>query len=141
VIDLNMTLLVQWGIYIALMVFLHFFLFKPVLKVVDARQAKIEGTMAGAEELQTQAARNREEYETKIKSAKERVFARTAAIREAAAREAKEVMDKAREEAMAQVEATRERIQHESEEVRKELLANVDTLARSIAGKLLEREI
>ena len=140
-IDLNMTLLIQWGIYIALMVFLHFFLFKPVLKVIDARQARIEGTIAGAEELQTQAAHNREEYETKMKSAKERVFVRTAAIREAASREAKEVMDKAREEAMAQVEATKARIQQESEVVRKELLANVDTLARSIAGKILEREI
>ena len=40
-------MLIQWGIFIALMVFLHFFLFKPVLRVIDARQAKIEGTFAG----------------------------------------------------------------------------------------------
>ncbi|NPA24847.1 MAG: ATP synthase F0 subunit B [Deltaproteobacteria bacterium] len=140
-IDLNMTMLIQWGIYIALMIFLHFFLFKPVLRVIDARQAKIEGTMAGAEELQEKAAENRQNYESKISAAKERIFARTAAIRESAAKEAKEFMDKAREEAMAQVEATKERIKRDSEVVRKELRGSINVLARDIAVKILEREI
>ena len=40
-------------------------------------------------------------------------------------------MEKAREEALAQVESTKERVQHDSEIVRKELVANVDSLARS----------
>jgi len=141
VIDLNITMFIQWAIYIALMVFLHFFLFKPVLRVIDARQAKIEGTMAGAGELEKKAAENRHTYEHRIAAAKERIFSRTATIRESAANEAKEIMAKARDEALAQVEATRERIRHDSEVVRKELRGSIDELAHGIATKILGREI
>ncbi len=140
-IDINATLFIQWGIFIALMVFLHFFLFKPVLRVVDARQAKVEGTFAGAEDLQVEAKKDQDEYQTKLGAAKERLFARTAAIRESATKDSKGLMEKAREEAQAQVESTKERVRNDSEIVRKELVANVDGLAREIAGKILERKI
>lgn len=140
-IDVNATLFVQWGIFIALMVFLHFFLFKPVLRVIDARQAKVEGTFAGAEDLQSKSAKDQAEYQAKLDASKEKLFARTAAIRENAAKESKGLMEKAREEALAQVESTKERVRHDSEVVRKELVANVDGLAREIAGKILERAI
>ena len=140
-IDLNATLFIQWGIFVALMVFLHFFLFKPVLRVIDARQAKVEGTFAGAEDLQAKAKKDQDEYQTKLGVAKERLFARTAAIRESATKDAKGLMEKAREEAQAQVESTKERVRNDSEIVRKELVANVDGLAREIAGKILERAI
>ncbi|MCD6534987.1 MAG: ATP synthase F0 subunit B [Deltaproteobacteria bacterium] len=140
-IDINATLFIQWGIFVALMVFLHFFLFKPVLRVIDARQAKVEGTFAGAEELQAKANKDQDEYQSKFDSAKEKMFARTAAIREKAAKESKGLMEKAREEALAQVESTKDRVRHDTEVVRKELVANVDGLAREIAGKILERQI
>ena len=140
-IDLNATLLIQWGIFVALMIFLHFFLFKPVLRVIDARQAKVEGTFAGAEDLQAKAATSKEEYQAKLKVAKEKLFAQTASIRESAAKESKVLMEKAREEALSQVESTKERVQHDTEIVRLELVANVDGLARSIAGKILDRKI
>ena len=140
-IEVNATLFIQWGIFVALMVFLHFFLFKPVLRVVDARQAKVEGTFASAEDLQAKAKKDQDEYQAKLDASKEKLFTRTAAIRESAAKESKGLMEKAREEALAQVESTKERVQHDSEIVRKELVANVDGLAREIAGKILEREI
>ena len=140
-IEVNATLFIQWGIFVALMVFLHFFLFKPVLRVVDARQAKVEGTFAGAEDLQSKAKKDQDEYQAKLDAAKERLFTRAAAIRESAAKESKGLMEKAREEALAQVESTKERVRHDSEVVRKELVAGVDGLAREIAGKILERQI
>lgn len=140
-IDLNATLFLQWGIFVALMVFLHFFLFKPVLRVVDARQAKVEGTFTRAKDLQERADMDQSEYQAKLDGSKEKMFARTAAIRGSAAKEAKGLMEKAREEALAQVESTKERVRHDSEVVRKELAVKVDGLAHEIAGKILERQI
>ncbi|MCK5539985.1 MAG: ATP synthase F0 subunit B [Deltaproteobacteria bacterium] len=140
-IEVNATLFIQWGIFVALMVFLHFFLFKPVLRVVDARQAKVEGTFASAEDLQNRAKKDQDEYQAKLDASKEKLFARTAAIRESSAKESKGLMERAREEALAQVESTKERVRHDSEIVRKELVASVDGLAREIAGKILERQI
>ena len=140
-IDLNVTFLIQWGIFIALMIFLHFYLFKPVLRVIDARQAKVEGTFAGAKEMRAQATRNQDDYQARLAASKEALFARTLAIREEAAKESRELMEKAREEAMAQVAATKDRVRQDIEVVRKELVANVDSLAREIAGKVLDKKI
>ncbi|MCD6291970.1 MAG: ATP synthase F0 subunit B [Deltaproteobacteria bacterium] len=140
-IDLNATLFIQWGIFVSLMVFLHFFLFKPVLRVIDARQAKIEGTFAGAQELKDKASQDQVEYQAKLDGAKETLFAHTAAARESAVQESKLLMDKAREEALSQVESTRERVRYDSEIVQRELIASVDGLAHEIATKILERKI
>ena len=140
-IDLNYTMLIQWGISVALMIFLHFFLFKPVLKVIDARQAKIEGTFAGAEKLDQEADTLKEDYLAKMAAARERLAAAAAARRESAMKQARGLMEKTREEALAQVETTRERIQAESLEVKNQLGAQVETLARAIAGKILDRQI
>lgn len=140
-IDLNYTLLIQWGIFIALMIFLHFYLFKPVLKVIDARQAKVEGTFAGAEDLKRQAATFKSDYEGKLTAARDEIASTAAANREKALREARELMDRSREEALAQVESSRERIQAESGEVKTQLAGQVEGLARAIAGKILERQI
>ncbi|MBN2808570.1 MAG: ATP synthase F0 subunit B [Deltaproteobacteria bacterium] len=140
-IDINATLLIQWGIFVALMVFLNYFLFKPVLRVIDARQAKVEGTFASAEDLQSRATASREEYESKLNAAREKLFVRVAAARESASRESKALMEKAREEALSQVESTRERVKSDSLIVRRELTAKVDSLARGIAGKILERQL
>jgi len=141
VIDLNATMLIQWGVIVALMVFLHYFLFKPVLRVIDARQAKVEGTVAGAHEVRQRADQNRVTYHERIEKAKAGMMDRAAAVREGAVRESRELLDKAREEALAQVEATRERVRRESEDVRQKLAHEVDSLARNIAGKILEREL
>jgi len=141
VIDLNATLLIQWGIFISLMIFLNFFLFKPVLRIIDARKAKVEGTFASAREMQEQAGKNQEDYRVRLTAAKEELFARTSAMRESASKESRELMEKAREEAMAQVEATRDRVRQDIEVVRKELAANIDSLAREIAGKVLDKKI
>lgn len=140
-IDLNVTFLIQWGIFIALMIFLHFYLFKPVLRVIDARQAKVEGTFASAKEMRTQATRNQDDYLARLAASKEAMFARTSAIRDESAKESRELMDKAREEAMAQVASTKDRVRQDIEVVRKELIANVDNLAREIAGKVLDKKI
>ncbi|MBN2706997.1 MAG: ATP synthase F0 subunit B [Deltaproteobacteria bacterium] len=140
-IDLNATMLIQWGIIVALMVFLHYFLFKPVLRVIDARQAKVEGTFAGAQEIRQKADQNRMTYQERIEKAKAEMIDRAAVIRDGAVRESRELLEKAREEALNQVEAARERVRHEREDVRRKLAQDVDSLARSIAGKILERDI
>ncbi|MCK5914876.1 MAG: hypothetical protein KAG92_01955 [Deltaproteobacteria bacterium] len=140
-IDLNATFLIQWGIFIALMIFLHFYLFKPVLRVIDARQAKVEGTFASAKDMRVKANENQDKYLARLAASKEELFARTSVIREEATKESRELMDKAREEALAQVESTKDRVRQDIEVVRKELVASVDGLAREIAGKVLDKKI
>ena len=97
--------------------------------------------MPGAEKLNREATELKEDYLKKMAVARERLAAGAAARRESALKQARGLMDKTREEALAQVETTRERIQAESLEVRNLLGGQVETLARAIAGKILDRQI
>jgi len=140
-IDLNSTLLIQWAIFILLMIFLNQFLFKPVLRVIDARKEKVEGTHESAETLNERARQHQANYESRINQAKERVEQESAALREAALKDSRSRMDKARGEAMQQVEEIRQRIAVEYEKVREEMTADIKVIARQISGKILERDI
>ncbi len=140
-IDLNSTLVVQWAIFIFLIIFLNQFLFKPVLRVIDARREKVEGTHESAETLNERARQHQANYESRINQAKERAEQESAVIREAALNDSREKMDKARGEAMQQVEDLRQRIAAEYEKVREEMTADIKAIARQISGKILERDI
>jgi F-type H+-transporting ATPase subunit b len=140
-IDLNSTLLVQWAIFIFLMIFLNQFLFKPVLRVIDARREKVEGTHESAETLNERAKQHQANYEARINQAKEQAEQASAVIREATIKDSKDKMDKARGEAMKQVEEIRQRIAVEYQKVQEEMTADIKEIARQISGKILERDI
>lgn len=75
------------------------FLFKPVQKILDARQAEIDGQYADAEKAQTAAEELKKEYETSmshIAEEKETILSET---REKAGQEYEKILDDARAQA------------------------------------------
>lgn len=140
-IDLNITLLAQWAIFIFIMIFLNQFLFKPVLKVIDARKEKVEGTHESAETLNERASQHQATYEARIAETKERLDRESVSMREDAVNTSRNSMDKARGEAMQQVENMRQRIAVEYQKVQEEMTTDINVIARLISGKILERDI
>ncbi|MBN2331825.1 MAG: ATP synthase F0 subunit B [Deltaproteobacteria bacterium] len=140
-IDLNSTLVIQWVIFIFVMIFLNQFLFKPVLRIVDARREKVEGTQESAAQTNARTREHKESYETQIAQAQERLARESQAVREKTAGAAREQMDKARDEAMRLVESMRQRIDVEYDKVRAEMAGDIDQVARLISGKILGRDV
>ena len=140
-IDLNITFLFQWAIFIFMMIFLNQFLFKPVLRVIDARKEKVEGTHESAETLNEQASQHQATYESRMSQTREKLEKESASVREGAVDTSRNRMDKARSEAMQQVENMRQRIAMEYQKVQKEMTADIKVIARQISGKILERDI
>jgi len=83
VIDLNITFFFQWAIFIFMMIFLNQFLFKPVLRVIDARKEKVEGTHESAEALNEQASQHQATYESRISQTREKLEKESTSLRSA----------------------------------------------------------
>jgi len=122
VIDLNIWFLGQWAIFIFMMIFLNQFLFKPVLRVIDARREKVEGTHESAETLNEQASQLQATYESRMTQTRERLEKESASVREEAVNTSRIRMDNARSEAMQQVENMRQRIAAEYQKVQADRL-------------------
>ncbi|MBN2231485.1 MAG: ATP synthase F0 subunit B [Deltaproteobacteria bacterium] len=140
-IELNAFLLFQWIIFILLMIFLNQFLFKPVLRVVDARREKVEGTRESADQLNARAARNRDDYETRVAETRARLDRETVAVRDETAQAARQEMDRARGEAARLVEDVRGRIEHEYDRVRSQMKDDIKGFAGQISAKILGRNV
>ena len=121
-INVDVTLLLNLGVWFALFFFLRATLWKPMLAVIEAREAGTAGARADAATLDAEARALKASLDTQLTAA------RTTAA-------------KAREEIMATVEKQRADIAAQRERVRGEVLALVPELARSIAAKVLRREV
>jgi F-type H+-transporting ATPase subunit b len=141
VIDLNASLFFQWIIFILLMIFLHQFLFKPVLRIIDARRERVEGTLEKAAQLNEKAARSRTEYEASVAETHARLEREAALVREETAQAARQEMDRARVESLLLVEDARRRIQLEYDRVRVQMKDDIAEIAGQISAKILERSV
>ena len=136
-----------WNILISLanltIIFLLFkkFLFKPVMKMLDARQAAIDAQYSDAEKARTEALRDKENWEEKMKEAD----AEADEIIKKAANDAKlrgdRIVSDAREKAdgiirVAEMEAELEKKKTESA-VKHEIVM----VSAAIAEKMLAREV
>lgn len=142
VISINVwSALISLANLVLLFLLLKRFLFKPVHKVLEARQAHVDGVYQAAQEAREQAETDRQawsermqhaqaEAEGIVKSANERARLNSDAMLDEAKRRAAGIVHQAQEEA----ELTRE----QAEASMRREMADVST---ELAGKLLGREI
>lgn len=136
-----------WEILIALLNLLLLtwvlkkFLFKPVMKVLDERRAKIDGDYLEAEQANEKAQEARSNYEAALEGAHQEAESILNDATRRAEHRGNEIVQDAREKAsdirkQAEADALLEKKKAE-EDIRKEI-ADVST---RLTGKLLEREI
>ena len=117
------------------------FLFKPVKKMIDDRQAEIDTMYAGADAAKQKAAELEQEYQQHLQSIRDE---RDTLLREATARAQKreeEIVGEARAEAAALRAAAEADIAQERKKAVNDLKNEIGGIAVDIAGKVVEREI
>ena len=140
-INIDVTLFVNLGVWAALFFFLRAVLWKPMLDFIDAREAGTEGARAQAAALNAEAKELESKLSTKLSAARaEATVARDALRAEGAKRDA-EISAKAREEVHAAVEKQRAELAAQGKAVRAEVAGVVPALAAEIASKVLRREV
>jgi F-type H+-transporting ATPase subunit b len=144
-IGINLPLLLAFVInFIILLVLLSIILYKPVLKMLDERQAKIKESMDQAEKIKEQVAKTEDNIKAQLESARkegQRIVAQAEQIGERLKNEAKE---EARHEAeslisKAQIELQRQR-DKDIEELRKQFADIAILAAEKVINETLDKE-
>ena len=125
-IDIDLTVFVQFGLFLILFVVANKFMFQPYLALRTRRKDGIEGARAEAERMSAQADAKLADYEKQLAQARSRANDEGRKVRAEAAAHEKSVTDTSRAETDA---------------ARLQLLPQANALARQIASKLLGREV
>ena len=139
--DFNATLPLMALQIILLSVVLTFVFYKPVSKVIDEREAYINGNLTTASEKLIKADELYSEYDEKLKSA--RVSAQATIAK--SEKEAKDVVsmeiNEARKDAAQLIEKTNRDLEAQKSAALEQLETQVDELSQLIKEKLLGKEV
>ncbi|HEU0030055.1 MAG TPA: ATP synthase F0 subunit B [Kofleriaceae bacterium] len=140
-IDIDLTAAVQFVLFLLLYVVANKLLFQPYLALRARRKAGIDGAREEAEQMTAQADAKLADYEKQLAVARNRANEEGRKVRAEAAAHEREVTDKARAQAQAAIDAAQAKMRSEAEAARMQLMPQAETIARSIASKLLGREV
>jgi F-type H+-transporting ATPase subunit b len=140
-IDLDWTVLVQFGLFLIMLVGLWRLLFKPYLALRDAREAGIGGARKRAQEMAHRAEDLGGQYEQRMHHAKLRGAEERARLRSEGAAEERQLLGTARDESQRALGEARTRVSTQAQSARAKLEAQSTDLARQVATKILGREV
>ncbi len=140
-IDIDLTVVIQFALFLIMFVIGNVFLFQPYLKLRERRKQGIDGARAEAERMSAQADAELADYEKKLAQARARANDEGRKVRAEAAEHEKSVTDVSRAEATKSLEAAATKMRAETEAARLQLLPQANALAKQLASKLLGREV
>jgi len=140
-IDIDLTAVVQFVLFLVLFAVANRFLFQPYLQLRERRRAGIEGAREEAERMTAEAEAKFASYEKQIAVARERAGEEGRKIRLEGIAHEREVTNAARAQAQAAIDEAQATMRRETEAARGQLLPQAEALSRAISAKLLGREV
>ncbi len=140
-VELNFTVWIQMVNFIALIFILHFLLYKPVLKIVEKRNKKIEESDEEVRSLNETIETNMAEYEEKIRQARVAAAIERDTVQEEGSEQGKEIIGKVRDEISEKLGEFKGKLQDETDKARDVLRDQTRTIATEISEKVLGRGI
>jgi F-type H+-transporting ATPase subunit b len=140
-IDINSSLLIQVGLFIFLMLVLNQIFFKPFLRFLEERQAKIQGDERKAVKLQEEAEQYRLQFEEGLHNGQVQALDEKGRIQEAGAQEGKLMVDTVQQEVAGEIPKIKAQIAQESQQALAELERQQGVMAKEIVEKILGRSL
>ena len=116
---------------------LYFVAYKPVLRMLDERSARINQGIQDAENASRRAAEMEQEFERQMAEARREGQEIVAQATQMSERAGQEILERAREESRAQIERAREEIARERDLAMADLRRQVAELSLMISEKIL----
>ncbi len=139
-IELNESFLIQLVNFFVMILFLNYFLFKPVMEIVDRRNKALKGLSTDAAKAAADAATFVKEYDDLAAEAKRATAAILIASRQAAAAEQDKILKDARARYAETVDAALVTIKADIKGAEAGLKGEAEKLSRDMATRLLGRE-
>jgi F-type H+-transporting ATPase subunit b len=140
-IDIDLTVLLQFGLFVAMFFLANKLLFKPYLALREKRIAGIDGARAEAERMNAEAEAKLADYDQKLTAARNKAADETRAVRAEASKHEQEVTDKSRKAAQDAMSVATAKVKSETDAARAELASRADAIAKQMAKQLLGREV
>lgn len=136
-IDLNATLIAQIINFLLLVFILSKVAYKPLMKALADRQAKISANLNSAEEERVEAARLKVEYQQQLAAARTQAQAIVEKAMRLAEQSKEEILEEARSENARLLKVAQEEIARERDQALAQLRKEVVTLSMAAATKLV----
>lgn len=138
-ITINSTLVIQIINFLILIWILNRVFFKPIFKIVEERESKIEGVRAEAVHLKEDAANKARQLDEHLKQARHEASERKDEVRGLAAADAGKIIDEAKAQAQSHIEEISNQAGKEADEVRASVAEFKDALVRMVFLKVMGR--
>ncbi|MCX7769870.1 MAG: ATP synthase F0 subunit B [Proteobacteria bacterium] len=140
-IDINVSFLFQLGLFWLVIILLNTLFFNPMLKYLDYRRNLIVGRKEEAEKILADIVDKEKYYNDTIRSAKEEGMEYKKAIREQIIKEQKSMSDAKQREIEEEFLRQKNLILGEMEAVKKEMPKIADDLGKTMAKKVIGRDL
>ncbi len=140
-IDVDKTLLLQFGLFLLMYIVLRALVFKPYMRLRADRKQGIEGAREEAHSMDERARKMVADYDAQLGRARQRGADERARLRSEAAASERQTLGAARDEAGRAVDEARGKIAKSAEAARVTLAAQAKELARKMAHKIIGREV
>ncbi len=140
-IDIDMSLVASIIAVLALMAVLNSMLYKPVRKILEEREGKMQAIEADAESYARRVDKLVQDFERRMEEARQAGKAEFEKLREEAREEERQLLETAQQEAEKKRTELLSQLASQVEAARKELLAQAEVFASEIAQKLLGRAV
>lgn len=121
--------------------FVSRFAVRPLMHVLEEREAKTEGARAEAADFEAKFNEKLKAYEARLAETRQKASDERARIRQSAAVEVEKILGAARDEATKAVDDVRAGIDAERGKAREELKKSAEALAAELASKALGRDV
>jgi F-type H+-transporting ATPase subunit b len=138
-LDINWTFLVQLGFFLAFMLIVNLFLFRPMRVYLARRQRTIDNLKATAGGSESELSALSSAYTLKISAVREENISCRADVRKEALREQKALLEEAKRQAILTVDAAEDDLAKEVAAARAHLERESRALAAAISAKVLGR--
>ena len=117
------------------------FLFKPVRKMLAAREEEVQAIYSNAEKAQTEAEQMRSEYTARLSRAKAEAAEIVGSATRRATVRSEEILRESSQQAAAMMKKAENTIEQERRKAMNELKDEVASLSVMIASKVVERDV
>ncbi|HET9548770.1 MAG TPA: ATP synthase F0 subunit B [Candidatus Binatia bacterium] len=140
-ISLDLSILYQIILFVALWLILNKILFQPYLQLLEERERRTIGAEHDSADLEHEGARLRAQYEEKIAQAQTAAYAAKDAILQEARQQREKILGQARAAAASKLEQARREISLALEKEKALAAAEAATVAGEMVSKVLGRKV
>lgn len=140
-VNLDWTLIFQWGNLLILYLVIKKFLFGPIQKIIESRENEVQNLYDTAEQAKNDAVALKEEYSQHLANAKDEANEILKNANKKATVRSEEIIRDAQEKAAAIIARADVQIEMERKHAFEEVKQDISDIALLAASKVVEREL